>query len=482
MLVRSRTAALPAIRARSGQFVRRHLLFGATLLAATIVRVVAMLGYPPIRWTPDSLAYIGVALRMEPHRIRPSGYPIMLLLLSPFRSLAFVAAAQHAMGLAAGTAVYALLRHRFRLPGWGATAAAAPVLLSAYQIQLEHYVLSDALFTILVTAAVVLVLWRPDPAGSIWAVAGLLLAAAALTRSEGIPLPIPFLVFLACRFRGWRSLRAGAAMCAAFAVPLLGYAAWFDSVHGRFELTSSTGAIMYGRVIPFADCAKIKPPADERRLCLSVPLSQRHYTEYYVWHDSSPIRHIPGGEFGDLADRLGTDFALRAIRTQPLDYLAAVWHDTWQSFRARRDPNLQGQSQNYFIFRAIPPPRLPHTVVIPGGYADRDAYYYNNGADPNPRVVSPYAGWIRAYQRFVVVPGPLLGAIALLGLVGMMPAWRRLGGPALLPWLTGATLLVTAAATAGFSARYLIYSIPLFCIAAGIGIAEIVESRQPDIV
>jgi len=51
-------------------------------------------------------------------------------------------------------------------------------------------------------------------------------------------------------------------------------------------------------------------------------------------------------------------------------------------------------------------------------------------------------------------------------------AWRRLGGPALLPWLTGVVLIVTSAATTGYGNRYLVASIPAFCIAAAIGMKE----------
>ena len=49
-------------------------------------------------------------------------------------------------------------------------------------------------------------------------------------------------------------------MSAAFATPVAVYAAWYDQAHGTFELTSSTGAFLYGGVATFADCAKIKPP------------------------------------------------------------------------------------------------------------------------------------------------------------------------------------------------------------------------------
>jgi hypothetical protein len=69
------------------------------------------------------------------------------------------------------------------------------------------------------------------------------------------------------------------------------------------------------------------------------------------------------------------------------------------------------------------------------------AYSAYDPAGPVVHVVQPYAGWTRAYQRYIVVPRPLLGVIVLAGLAGLIADWRRLGGPALLPWLVGLCLL-----------------------------------------
>src|ERR1019366_4738073 len=420
----ARLRALPWV-GRLGRLTRRHLLIGVVLVVAVAARVVAMLGYPPIRYIPDSWSYLGAAMRMGPSRVRPAGYPAMLWLLKPFHSLVLVAGIQHAMGVGIGIMVYALLRHRFRLPGWGATLAALPVLVSAFVIQVEHYAISDTLFT--------------------------------------------FLVYLVTRFRGWRTLAAGLAMGGAFAIPVLGYASWFQRANGTFDLTTSSGVFLYARVAPFADCAKIKPPPDERRLCLQVPVSQRQVSPYYVWHSSSPIVEMPGGQFGNLANRLGTDFAVRAIMAQPLDYLAAVWHDTWQAFSS--SPNTSPY-RSIYVFQATMEPRLPA-----GSFYDRVLRAYNVG-DPYPHVVEPYGSWIGAYQRFVVIPGipgPLFGLITLTGLIGVVAAWRRCGGPAVLPWVIGGLLIVEAAATAGFDARYVQFGFWSLCVAAAIGVKEIVD-------
>src|SRR5690606_22257965 len=143
---------------------RRHPAFSVIIATAALLRVVAMLGYQPVMYFNDSFDYLHVATDPYPHPLRPNGYAFLLLLLKPFHSFALVAAVQHLMGLAMGVMIYALLRRRFRLPGWGAALAAAPVLLDAYQLQLEHLVLSDTTFAFLVVSAVTLLLWHDRPA------------------------------------------------------------------------------------------------------------------------------------------------------------------------------------------------------------------------------------------------------------------------------------------------------------------------------
>ena len=461
---------------RMARLARRHALFGAVLLAAAAVRAMVMLGFPGAMLTPDSADYVGVALRMQPSLIRPSGYPAMLWLLQPFHSLAAVTGVQHVMGLGIGVAGYALLR-RIGLPGWGATLAMVPVLLSAYAVQIEHFLLSDTLFAFLVMIAVAAAMWWPDPPVWACALAGLVLAAATLVRTQGLPLLIVFLTCLLIRFTGWRTIAGVLVMCVAFAIPVAGYAAWFNSAHGTFRLTATDGAFLYSRVTTFADCAKIKPPPAERRLCLNVPVDKRLFSPIYVWTKDSPINAIPGGKFGRLAGRLGTGFALRAIRAQPLDYLRAVWLSFWESFLPHQNTKVGtqlekegAQLQKDYMFPAASPGPPP-------AYADHyyDAY---DPAGADLRAVQPYAGWTRAYQHFVVVYGPLLGVITLTGLAGIIVAWRRIGGPALLPWLSGVGLLVAPAAVTNYDPRVVVCAIAPLCVAAAIGAQLIVSAAR----
>ena len=64
------------------------------------------------------------------------------------------------------------------------------------------------------------------------------------------------------------------------------------------------------------------------------------------------------------------------------------------------------------------------------------------------------------------LPGTVYGLILLAGLGGMVLAWRRLGGEALLPWTISLALIVIPAATAEFDYRYVLVAVPFACLAA----------------
>lgn len=469
------------LRSALRRIPRDHKLFCSMLAIATVVRAFVMLGYPPALWYPDSLPYVQYALHPFPYAIRPVGYSFLLMLLEPARSVLAVTALQHLMGLVIATAVYALLRLRFGFRAWTATLTALPALFSAYELQIEHFVLSDTFFGLLVTLTVVLVIWRPVPRVWICALAGLLLAWSALARSQGLLLAVPFVLYLAVQLtrRGLR-LRVISgifAMCVTLAVPLAAYASWFDHVNGSFELTTSTGAFLYSRVAGFADCAVIKPPVSERWLCLSTPVSQRQFEGYYVWSADSPLLHGPAPEFSAKVNSLATNFTIRAIEAQPADYLKAVWHSTIETFTVHRDPTPAGQSEDLYEFPASVPQPLK-SLAVANGEDYRPGFSYNGGGDPSTRISQPFAGWIRGYQRFMVIPGPLLGLIVLAGAAGGIVAWRRFGGASLLPWLTGVVLIVTPAATADYDARYVVAAVPAFCLAAALGLKEAQRARS----
>ncbi|MEV8635969.1 hypothetical protein AB0395_30355 [Streptosporangium sp. NPDC051023] len=477
-------APATGVPTRVWAFLGRHRLFAAVVALAFMLRVVTMLGYGPALWFNDSFEYVSGAVNPDrPSALRPNGYSFWLLLLRPIHSFSFVVFTQHLMGLGIAVLIYALLRRRFGLPGWGATLATLPVLFDAYQIQLEHLVMSDAMFMLLVVGVITLVLWHRKVSWRLGAVIGLLLALTALTRSIGLPILALVVAYMLVKRTGWKPI---AAMVTACAVPVLGYMAWFASTYGNFSMTNSDGAILYMRTSLFADCNKMK--VDPRKelelalLCISAPPSERHFSgqKYLWWAQPGQRFHAfgPNTTFTPAVNQAAGTFAKRAILAQPLDYLGVVTGDFFRAFRWDRPQFPDANTYRQYEF-------LPEGKVLPSwssyrGTSDRDAQIYDPGLPTaqirgKPSVIgtqlhAPWARFMQAYQQTVRLPGLVVGVLLLIGLAGVVVRWRTLGGPVLLPWLGAFGLILAPAATAEFDYRYVLPAVPLACLAAAISL------------
>ncbi|MGI5157363.1 hypothetical protein [Microbispora sp. CA-102843] len=435
--------------------MRRHRAFTVALVAAVALRVVTMLGYPPARmYWYDSFAYLDNAVHLRPEQgFHPIGYPLLLRALLPFHSVEVVVAVQHTMGLASGAVVYAALRGR-GLPGWAAVAASAPVLFDASFLRLEHAVVSDTLFILLVVAATALLVRRPVPSARAAVTAGLLLAGAALTRTIALPLILLVLLVLAVRRVPWRRL---AALALAGLLPVAAYAAWYGGVHGRLGVSGTDGVALWARSMTFADCAVIQPSPDLAPLCPNGTVLDA--AGEYVWAKDSSLNRLPGGHVA-LNDRARA-FALRAIAAQPVDYLRDVLKDTALAF-AWRPVAHPARTVPAFGF-ALGTWPLPADQPL----ADQATREY----DPDlagMRSVRPYADLLIAYQYPAYLRGPVLAAILVLGLVGALRRpWRTA-----LPWAVAVTLLVAPVAVLDFDHRYVLPVVPVACLAAGLAFAR----------
>ncbi len=466
---------LQAIRS----FPRRNRAFTVALLLAVAIRVITMAAFRPAIWFGgDSASYVAVALRLQPDVGRVSGYGIMLFALRPLHSVIAVVAVQHVMGLLIGLAIYLLLHQRFGLPGWGATLAALPVLFDAYQLELEHEVLADVAFQFLIVGALVAAMWwrRERPA---WAdvTAGVLLSLAAVVRPIGLPLLALYICYLLFRRARWRVL--GVTVVAS-ALPLVVYLAWFNANFHSVNFTRSEGVFLWSRTMSFANCAVIKPPADERALC-PPDNGRRLAASSYIWLPLSPLADIPGPRFSARKNSLAMDFALRAIAAQPADYAGAVLHDFMLSFYWNRPQHPSSFTADKYQFAFAERAWVTPNLRTAGGgtlRGDRNAYTLS-GSSPT-RAYEPYAGFMRGYQRFVYLRGTLLGIIMLIGLAAIVRSLRRggvtrldrWGGPALLPWLTAFGLLLVPVVTADFDLRYVVPSVPVACLAAALAFAK----------
>ncbi len=460
--------------ARLARLVRANPLFCVALAAGAALRAVAVLAYPGVIWFyADSYVYLGSALRPRPDLTKTVGYSFFLRGLEPLHSFLAVAASQHLMGPATAVMMYALLR-RARLPGWGATLATLPVLLDGYVLDLEQMLMSDTLFAFLITVAVTLIMWRERPGPRAMLGAGLLLGGAVTVRSVALPL-IPLAGgYLLVRRVGWRP---AAAAVAGGVLPVALYAVWFHSWTGQYQLTRSDGFFLWGRVSSFAECAQIDPPATERRLCLSTPPRDRLPPGSLIWRNA-PAQHLPGGPVAARSDTLMRDFAVRAIEAQPGAYLWAIAHDVAIAFYWHRLPYPNATTAREYLFPLRPQVVPASHAWVPGGTALHDVRAYGR-ADPS-RVLRPAARVLRAYQRYVFTPGPLLGLAMLAGLCGVARFRRRLGGAVTLPGAVAVTLLLFPIATADFSYRYLLPVLPFAFLSAALAFAPATAAEKPD--
>jgi hypothetical protein len=446
--------------------MRRHKTFSAVLAGGAFLRALALLGYRPASWFNDSFDYLHVAMAPYPHPIRPDGYSFLLWALKPFHSFALVAGVQHLMGLGAAVMIYALLRRRFRLPGWGASLATVPLLYDAYQIQLEHLILSDVMFEFLLVSVVTILLWHGKTlTWKVAGVAGLLVGLATLTRTVGEPLLVAVVVYFLIQRLNWRIFVATVLL---FALPLSAYAGWFWSWYGKPGMTTSSGVFLYARVTEFADCNKMKPPVEEVPLCKDSRTSHTPLTfsQDAIWDRNSPFHRSSTQRFTDYQNQLAGDFAKRAILAQPLDYARVVAKDFLYTFRWHRTVFPDKATYQMYEF-GDKSAALPNWRMSRDRTASSEAHAYEDG-NARTRIIDPYAETIRGYQHVAHLPGTLLGGILIVGLAGLIPMWRRWGGEAFLPWITATGLLLVPPATAEFDYRYVLPTVPLACLAAAI--------------
>lgn len=463
-------------------------MFSLVFALGLALRVITMLGFPPAIWFGgDSVSYVNSGLHWWPGVSRESGYGVMLGLLQPFQNFAVVTAVQHLMGLATSVMIYALLRHRYRLPAWGATLATLPVLLDVYVIQLEQEILADCAFTFLCVTAVILVLWWPDHERPRWSLpaAAALFAIASTFWPVGLPLLIVLLIYMIIRRFGWRALVATAV---GGAIPLVLYLGWFDVRYHQLAFNDSDGIFLWSRTMSFAQCSVIKPPADLRPLCPTGPPDTRQSAPFYIWESNSPLLKVGTGteKFTETRNALAEKFAIKAIEAEPVSYAGVVLRGWLLTFTWNRPdaPSAEMADRYQFTNATQTQNALSGTSpsAVKAGIAalHKVQKLYTDGHTADTREVQPFADIMIDYQRVMYLRGTLLGVLMLIGLGGIVRSWRRdgfsklrgWGGPGLFPWVAALTMEIIPPLTANFSLRYVVPTIPVICMTAALAFAR----------
>jgi hypothetical protein len=451
---------------------RRHWLFLVVLGVGFALRVVTQIAYRPALLYIDSYRYLGNLHNLEPaQNSQPIGY--IALLLRPVLSvanLAVVAGVQHILGLGMGIAIYALVV-RLGARRWIAVLAAAPVLLDAYQLQIEQNIMSETLFQALILAAIVLLLWTRPPTLPVLAIGGALFGLATTVRSVGVVLVAPAVVFaLVAGTGGWKRLIRAATIGLAFMLVIATYGGYYWIKAGDVGLSRGDAYLIYGRAATIVDCRGLDLPKYERVLCPPEPLGHRLGSDEYAHHSPYPLQVVlPPGKTRDAVLR---DFGRRVILHQPLDYAKAVGTDFVKVFVPRRTT----------FPRDVPLDRWQFQRYYPtfGQNATSATRTYGGG---KPRVLEPLATFLRNYQLSVgYLPGPVFGVAFIAGLLAAAGVGRArrsgLRAACLLPTLCGLTVLL-AADLFLFSWRYQLPALTMAPLAGALGLAALTGRVTP---
>jgi len=428
-------------------------MFAILLTAGLALRVLAQIAYRPALLYTDSTKYLLGAYPGDD----PAGYQFVIKPVVTLGNLDEVAAIQHLLGLAMAVILYAVLLRR-GAPRWLAALATAPVLLDAYQVQIEQTIMPDLMFEVLIVAGVAALLWHRTPPTWLTIIAGLALGASATARQIGEIFILPAIGYLFIVVPGWRSrLKQACLLCLAFALPILAasYGNYANPQLHSFSLAPYASGSIYGRLAEAANCATLRLPAYERILCPDA--KQKLLGPDGLDHNArSPIKgttiaalsgpnrqallRICGPKAGTTAvpticGQLTSDFDHKVLEQQPLRVVASFARDTLKMFALTRVTDTGDVPLSRWQFQAHYPTYQPYVAIKNGAFVFGTYNHYGveqtigtgaQFAGGNPVVARPIAAFLRAYQLDGgYTPGPLFLFIVLAGLAGSLATLRR---------------------------------------------------------
>jgi len=510
-------AGQPWLR-RAAAAARRHWLVSVLLAAGLVLRVLAQVAYRPALIYVDTLKYLyGASPGSEPLAYRAVLKAVLLV-----GDLGTVAAIQHLLGLAMAVVLYVVLLRR-GAARWLAALAVAPVLLDAYQIQMEQTIMPDVWFEALIVAGLAVLLWRPAVTTPFAVAAGLILGSSATFKQLGELLFVPAVVYLLVA-GGRRAITASFALVVAFLLPILAYCGVSYARTGHFWLAHRQASI--GRLAAAADCATLRLPAAARPLC-PTPAEQAMGPDWLEHSGQSPLFQaaVPPGTRGRLIAALGA-----AVRhQQPVRVAAAIARDSLRVFALTRGPSAGVTPISRWQFQAGYPTYPPWTSICPAGrlsapdcLAEQHAIqqrvaavsdllvrpggtivvgvqtrafgpFHGRVLRPSyggpARVDRPIAAFLRSYQLDGgYTPGPLLALLALTAVAGSVLALFRRATGARGRQLALACLLFTGTAVTAllapdvyeFSWRYQLPAVVTLVPAGVLGVSALLSLRDPE--
>ena len=457
------------------RLVVRHWLFAALLGIGLALRVLTVVSYRPALFYIDTVRYL-----FDSGGNDPVGYRLPLKVILAVGNFDLVVIVQHLLGLAMAATIYLVLV-RAGTARWLAAIAAAPVLLDAYQIQMEQMILPDVWFEALIVAGIAALLgWghgRPGLRAVV--IGGLAFGVATIFRQVGEILIIPALIYLIVLGGGPRAVVTRCAVLAvAFAVPILGYMTGSQVLVGHFYLSHSGVTTTYGRMAWSADCATLRLPVVERALC-PTPSQRAHGPDWLEHGQGSPIRAYYTGPLSSRASALVASFNNAVLSHQPGRVFGSYADDVVKLFAPSKVTTQGDTPVARWQFQTRYPYLAPHATPA---QVDPAIARYGGG---KPAVWRPGAAFLRGYQLAGgYTPGPLLALCVVAGLAGAVLAFTGAGRRrsdwlarcSLLFFCSGAALLLMSDVFE-FSWRYQLPALVTLPPAAAAALAGIVRLR-----
>ena len=413
--------------------LRYHWLASILIGLGVVLRVLAQMAYHPAIIYIDTLKYLYDAWPGSD----PVGYKVPLKAILAVGSLGTVEVVQHLLGIGIAITMYAVLVRR-GAPRWLGALAIAPVLLDAYQVQVEAMIMPDIWFEALVVAGLAVLLWRPQPGMKLALIGGALLGASIGIRQIGEVLIVPALMFIVAMGGGWRKIAQNAtAVICAFGLAMLFYLSADYQLAGHFWVSRSSVSLTYGRMAAVANCSTLKLPAVERPLCPTKKqqamgpdwLDHSVYSPLRTYDQSLPIAYL--GQKGNLVSA----FNRSVERQQPRRVISGILHDSVKLFALTRytspgdTPIVRWQFQRHFPTAQYGPwisVRDNKIWLDLGSLQSSTLTQLNPAYGGAPQVDKPIAAFLRWYQlRGGYTPGPFFALCLIAGLAGSVIAFMR---------------------------------------------------------
>lgn len=348
---------------------------------------------------------------------------------------------------------------------WAGGLAAVLVALSSPTLRWEHFLMTEGPFAFLFTLVVFLiVLGLRRPGWWPWAVAGLVLGIAILTRSAGqiAFFVIPPMVLLV--ERSWKSAIWKTALtfgvCAVVTVP------WMlrnQAVHGAFTTAGAAGQnlVTFVAIIHRPDFSFDEPLVTAVDADPKMAFARQQIKREMQDKIERPNKDVTGLGISNHireetkmtereADRAMQDIAIRAILSRPLVYVGHVAENMFDIFMADTSKADETLERHWKLWEEVSWNRQPlrRFVELP---------------TPAQEAAFPYLQAVDSIYRPARTAGLLLALFVIgVGLALLRPQWR----PVLAVALAALGLIAIHAATVGAVPRYRVSVEPLIDVTA----------------